>query len=218
MKSNSASVSATIFAGIGIGLLTGILLGMSVSNVVGTVIAGLTALLAAFLGLSEKASKPPADQDTNDTKYPEVRSSSLRIGSFGLACVGGIMLGVYIRTHDSLSPSVETRYEAWKRIGFTEKEARELIAFERIKTASDKPEKDAATTNKIAPERSVLFASMGENCNDLDPEKFTSVSETLHAWNLTGGKWAQFAKLISENIPSEKQKAALIQTWKILCD
>lgn len=210
--------SATIFAGIGIGLLTGILLGMSVSNVVGTVIAGLTALLAAFLGLNEKAGKATTEAETGESKYPELGSSSLRIGSFGLACVTGIVLGVYVRTHDSLSPSLEERYESWKKIGFTDKEARELIASERIKAYADKPEKEAASANKPAPEHSVLFASLGENCNDLNPEKYTSVTETLQAWNLQGGKWAQFAKLIHEEIATEKQKTALIQAWKILCD
>ena len=67
-----------VVAGGGMGLLVGVLLGLSVAQAVGGVIAALSALIGAFLGLTGGGG-----------------TRSWRIGGFGLACVIGVLLGLF---------------------------------------------------------------------------------------------------------------------------
>lgn len=205
-----------IFSGIGIGLLVGILLGLSVSPVVGSVVGGLAALFAAFFGLSERKNSSITDVK-DDRIFSQAKLNALRIGSFGFACIIGIILGILIRSHNLLSSSYEDQHNLWKKIGFNDKEARELVAFDELGITQMNWQIDTTREPGIR-KASVLFAVNEENCNDLRVNKFKDVPEVLNAWILEGGKWAKFARLIEENIHPENQKKSLEQTWEILCE
>jgi MFS family permease len=108
-------IVAQLFSGVGLGALVGLLVALSTEHVVGSVIAALTALLAGFFGLS----KIELDQ-------------GWRIGSFGFACVAGVVAGLMIRNGGDLLPSVASQMEAWTSAGYSEQQARELVALQRL--------------------------------------------------------------------------------------
>lgn len=108
-------VVAQIFSGIGLGALVGLLVALSTAHVVGSVIAALTALLAGFFGLS----KIELDQ-------------GWRIGSFGFACVVGIIAGLMIRNGGDLLPTAESQIAEWTAAGYSAEQARELVALQRL--------------------------------------------------------------------------------------
>lgn len=103
---------AAIFNGLGIGLFLGLLLGLSVSPVVSGVIGTISSLLAILIGLNEKFLNP---------------IKSLRIGSFGLFSVIGILLGLYIRANDPFAPSLTGKMRTYTDIGYSEIEARGFV-------------------------------------------------------------------------------------------
>src|SRR5687767_7048008 len=110
------SLPAQIFSGIGLGGLVGLLVALSTAHVVGSVIAALTALLAGFFGLSNT----------------QVDTSGWRIGSFGFACVIGVIAGLWIRNGGELVPTVVSQIEEWTSAGYPEEQARELVALQRL--------------------------------------------------------------------------------------
>jgi hypothetical protein len=90
------SIVAQIFSGVGLGALVGLLVALSTDHVVGSVIAALVALLAGFFGLS----KVEVDK-------------GWRIGSFGFACIVGVVAGLMIRNGGDLLPTVGSQVEGW---------------------------------------------------------------------------------------------------------
>lgn len=106
---------ADIVAGGGMGLLVGMLLGLSVAQAVGGVIAALSALIGGFLGL---------------TGGGEARS--WRTGAFGLACVAGALLGLFVRSGAVLAPSIEQDVVQWQRAGYSKEQALSYVAFARL--------------------------------------------------------------------------------------
>ena len=109
------AVVAQIFSGIGLGALVGLLVALSSAHVVGSVIAALTALLAGFFGLS----KVELDK-------------GWRIGSFGFACIVGVIVGLMIRNGGELLPTVESQVQEWTSAGYSEQQARELVSLQRL--------------------------------------------------------------------------------------
>src|SRR5688500_20396205 len=108
-------VRGQIFSGIGLGALVGRWVALSTAHVVGSVIAALTALLAGFFGLSNT----------------QVDTSGWRIGSFGFACIIGVIAGLWIRNGGELLPTVESQIGEWTSAGYPEEQARELRSEER---------------------------------------------------------------------------------------
>jgi len=53
----------------------------------------------------------------------------VRIGAFGFFCVAGIFTGMYIRTNNGLLPSRSKMMAAYTKVGFSEQEARDFIAY-----------------------------------------------------------------------------------------
>ena len=118
-----------VFAGIGIGVLMGLIIGLSVSPVVKSILGTLAGLLGVFLGLQEnifgKSKQPP------DSTSPIILSS-LRAGSFGLACAITILFGLYIRTHDAIGLTPKDQVKKWIDAGYKKPLARELALVEKM--------------------------------------------------------------------------------------
>jgi hypothetical protein len=113
-KAGALSLTTAVINGAGVGLLLGALLGLSISPVVSGVIGTISGLLAVLLGLSEKYINP---------------LKSVRIGAFGIFCVAGIILGMYIRTNKGLLPSRQKMMQEYTAVGFSKEEARDFIAY-----------------------------------------------------------------------------------------
>jgi len=108
------NIITALFNGAGVGLLLGVLLGLAISPVVSGIIGTLSGLLAVLLGINEKYISP---------------LKGVRIGAFGFFCVAGIFTGMYIRTNNGLLPSRTKMMEEYTKVGYTQQEARDFIAF-----------------------------------------------------------------------------------------
>lgn len=123
--------AATILAGTGMGLLLGIIMGLSVSEVVKVIMASLTALLGVFLGFDKRSFSAMSEEEFRKDKQ-ETLLTALRAGSFGLAVVAGILLGMWVRTNDIFTPSVKSQVKEWTDAGYDEKYALKLVAYQRL--------------------------------------------------------------------------------------
>ena len=112
-----AGPAVSVFSGAGIGLMVGVLLALSASPTVGIFIGALGSGLAALLGL-------------NDSSFSQAKG--LRIGSLGFAVLVGLGIGLYARTHDSLAPSLETQRQEYVALGFTDREALDILRARRL--------------------------------------------------------------------------------------
>jgi len=186
---------SAVFNGIGIGLLLGILLGLSISPVVSGVIATLSGLLAVLLGLDEK--------------YLDTLKS-LRIGAFGISAVAGIILGLYIRAHDPLSPSLLDKKNEYVKLGFSEAEARSFIV-----------KKVMADTVKNAKDENVLYSSTIDigACDVLSVAQENQPSgEIVNTFIMAAGTWKEFAETFQNDLPDELVGKSLLTMRDCFCN
>ena len=95
-----------------LGLLIGLLVGLSTSPVVGTFVGTIAALAVTLLsaGLGTKSKdKDPISKKANEAQ--PVKFNYAAIVGFSLFCILGIISGIWLRTHDILSPSLERRLD-----------------------------------------------------------------------------------------------------------
>ena len=185
---------SAVFNGLGIGLLLGILLGLSVSPVVSGVIATISSLLAVLIGLNEKF--------LDSLK-------SLRIGSFGLFTVIGIILGLYLRVNEPFKPGLLDQLEEYRSIGLSDEKARELIIGSI-----------EADTTRIARKSTVLFSGTIEakDCDYLNViDSSTPITETIEIFKGQKGFWADFADEVDKTIPEAEKSQVLLTIRDILC-
>jgi hypothetical protein len=196
------SIIAAIINGIGVGLLLGLLLGLAVSPVVSGVIGTLSSLLVILLGL-------------NDKYVGTVKS--LRIGAFGLFAVVGILLGMYIRTHNALSPPMLEMKQKYLETGFDENQS---LYFTALKYFDHVPvgwfgtsEKDTIAFSKTDKSvKSHLFSSeidAGQCALLKSANKDFPKSEIIYSFEAAGGVWKALALNLSD-LPDEVFISALL--------
>ena len=113
------------------GLLLGLIMGLSISPTTKIVMGALAAILGTFLGFDKSAFKDTSTDGTQSTSSTFLRE--LRVGSFGIAVVAGILLGLTIRTNELLSPTIAESVEKWVVAGYKPEVAREFVALERLR-------------------------------------------------------------------------------------
>jgi hypothetical protein len=193
-KVTRTNMLSAILNGLGIGLLLGILLGLSISPVVSGVIATISSLLAVFLGLNEKY--------LNALK-------SVRIGSFGLFAVVGIILGIYIRSSEPFAPSLLDKKNEYLAIGIDSITANSLlVGFVQ------------ADTGKVRRQANVLYASTIKT-GDCEILMYASedapADETINTFNSAGGTWKEFAETYKNDLPEKVVPNALIAMRDCFC-
>ena len=183
-------IVAQIFSGVGLGALVGLLVALSTDHVVGSVIAALVALLAGFFGLS----KVEVDK-------------GWRIGSFGFACIAGVIVGLMIRNGGDLLPSVASQMKEWKSAGYSEQQARELVALQRLGVKPGGVELvQQPTVNALFNTEDKVLCGRLENVPD--------VQSRLRILRQQGGT---LAALAAQAEASSDPAAALAAGVKLLC-
>ncbi len=194
-KISTLRAATAILNGMGIGLLLGMLLGLSISPVVSGVIATLTGLLAVLLGLDEKYLDP---------------LKSLRIGTFGIFAVLGIMAGLNIRANDSFAPTMLEKKNEYVALGYTDAEARAFIT-----------KSIEADTGKTRREAGVLYSSTVDAgaCDVLVyANEDTPLPELLNTFREAGGTWKELAENFKNDLPDELVKVSLLSMRDCFCD
>ncbi len=216
----SISLKLSLFGGAGIGLLFGIIMGTSVEPLVATMFGTLTTILAAILGLNDKY--------FNDAK-------AVRIGAFGFACVIGAYLGLFVRTHNLLSPSLADLKQEYLAIGYTEQQALNfitqkefgvaLIAATDITSVNDVDAKGSVQAVQASPmlakqHSSLLFSAPVElsGCDELEyTDDSLPLDEVINNFELTGGVWEVLGMHVSDAILEERQKSILLTVKDSAC-
>ncbi|MER9867198.1 hypothetical protein NKJ35_08300 [Mesorhizobium sp. M0136] len=112
-----SSTTIDVISGISLGFLTGLLVGLTTASVTSSVISSLLALVVAIVGLSK------------DSNVLFSTNNSIRLSSFAFAAIISVLLGLYMRTHDLLSPSPAQLYNELKLASYSDDDARSLVRF-----------------------------------------------------------------------------------------
>lgn len=120
---------AEIFSGIGLGMLVGLIIGLSVSHIVGIVLGALTSLLASFFGLT--AVKEDVQSNV------KLHSRPMTIIYFSLSTFAFILIGIYLRTHNVLSPSIKEQKEDLIEMGLKSEDIGKMLLKIRYNLALD---------------------------------------------------------------------------------
>ncbi len=205
-------IASQIFSSVGIGSLIGILLGLSSSPVVGLVVGSITALLASLIGLKTPATD---DSDSQVLTSSQLKLAGIRTGSFGLACVLGIVVGIYMRTHNVLSPvepTLEVQFNELTQIGFSPKEARDLLVIKRFgnKSTANKGESSAATQSL---EKTVLFATDSALCEQIAVDRFESFTALISFYrSLELNELSAMAVAINQHVNDDDTRMAIMKS------
>ncbi|MDX1677494.1 hypothetical protein [Arsukibacterium sp.] len=195
----SPSVAADLFCGAGIGVLLGTLVGLSANEVVAELVVGIVAILAAALGLVSASEK--------------IGARPWRIGAFGFFATVSVIVALMVRTHDSLAPSAMEQHRLWTAIGFSEREAAELVAYRQLGL---KPDGAQLEPQVLKGKAAVLYAADAETCRDLAPGGYSDNAELLNAWSLQQGAWADVAA-IAVTLSPEQARLLLAASWALAC-
>ncbi len=202
---------SAIINGTGVGLFLGILLGLAVSPVVSGIIGTLSSLLVVLLGL-------------NDKYLTSIKS--LRIGFFGIFAVAGVLLGMYIRTNDALSPTTTELKDEYSLAGYSDDQALYYISQQMFghvpsgwfgTSASDTVFSKAGANN---PQKSILFSTTVDagQCYMLKSAKSTfPKSEIINSFKRAGGAWATFAEKMQEGLPDQAYVDAMLVLRDSFC-
>jgi hypothetical protein len=187
-----------IYAGLGLGLLVGTIIGLSIAEVTGIVVGALTSLLAAFFGLRSNKEGETGNQ--------------MVIGTFGIICLLGIFLGLYIRTHNLLSPSLSSEIKEYQEASFDANEIKEIILFTKLGLVPEgfQFSKEGKEAGNAA--LSVVMASDQDElhlCVVIDEN--SSLDDIKEAFGESGGKYQEIEAHLSTMIsdPAELRNTLL---------
>lgn len=209
-------MSFEVLAGSGLGLLVGLLLGLSSSHVVSLVIAALATGMVTLLGFTRDAR---VDQTSHSV------GSAVRLGCFGIACAAAVLLGLAIRTHDWLSPSLHDQIKRVHEAGYTLDQAREWVATRNLgsgfslvdSTKSSSADTDSQNTSNPPVASSVLFSDqLSGQCQYFNTAQYKNPGEELKALRLVGGTYAAYAKKI-EKLNAQQQQTVVDGLHLLFC-
>jgi uncharacterized protein (DUF1810 family) len=222
-SSNSGN-AINVFSGLGMGLLVGIIVGLSVSPVVSIILGALTSLLAAFLGLQGEGGA------TEEGIMSKLKLNGVRIGSFGFACVAGILFGLFMRSSNPFADSIDAQVAKWTKAGYSPTEARQYVAWQTL--GIQPKETQVQITDVQKAQSGSLFGTLADLdlCNKIsserygnDPSEILRVYRGLYKPEVEDEKNTLFQKLGSladaiERLPADGQIKTLKAVEEVLCE
>lgn len=177
-----------------LGALVGTLIGLSIHEVVGSTLAALLALLAGYFGLRQ--------EDVGS------RPAATRIALFSLACLAALLLSLYARTHNMLSPSLDAELRELKaQHVLTDEDVRSITLFKKfglVPAGFTGAQPDASRSDTI------VFANPDAwDCTHLQADLFATPQERLEAMRTIGGAWTKLAEQAAGADPA--RQAELMQ-------
>ena len=193
------------------GVLVGLLVGLSASPVTGTLVGALVALLAGVFGIAEKL---PTGLG---------RTGAIRLTAFAVSCAVALLLGIFMRTHQVLSPSVkDLRAQLSEMEIKSEEEQKQMLRFLRFgllpSNAQAVKKDDEAAASIIKSVQSTLYAESTSFCAGLrDLIATDAVAEDLLSYLRTGSDATKRIALSLGNLPKTEQLDALKKGPLFLC-
>jgi hypothetical protein len=211
-------MAAQVFSGLSIGLLLGILVGLSASPVAALVVGALAAMLSTLV-------LPQSKGSATDTTPARQQAAAWRSGALGVAAIVGLVAGIWVRTHDALSPPAATppslaqQVAAVQAAGFSAEEARRLVASREFSGARGASASGEAPPKAQGRGSSVLFGADADSCERMAPSRYKDVATAAAAYEAAGfTALASFARSLQADLPDDSQrKVALVAAVGALC-
>ena len=198
-----------LLAGVSAGLLLGFIMGLSFSPVVGTFIGLLAPIAIAWMTFRVDNKK---DEGSNDNASQSVHAK--KIAFFCSAALVGIIVGIFIRTHNTLGISfkdeIDTKVSAWNGAGLTKEAALNLVALEYINKAPKKEGSRSFTTGLFN-----FSHSPESNLKHLDPSRYSNTNELLEAYKAHEGPAAAIASVM-QSLNEDQRKELADSIWNIV--
>ncbi len=188
-----------------LGLLTGLLVGMSTSGVTASVVSAALAMVAGVVALTGIANPfLPKGEDA------AVRSAGhdWAVFFFAVVTIIGLGSGLWMRTHDSLSPTPDELVARWQAAGFEAAEARGIVVRQLAGAVGEGGGKDTGARASAT----VLFAGDAATCQRTDPSRAPDADEARNSWSLAPEPWPALAKSLAA-LPKDSLQAV----WTGLC-
>ena len=172
-----------------LGQLVGILLGLSVSESVSSTISALIGLFTTLTGLyfGSKIIDPNSTNEQVERSILLIKLSYIQVAGFSSFCLIGVLLGLYARTHNLLSPVSK----------------KEVVVSKT----------DEGTAKKVGSTETVLFSY--EACETLsrieDPEVL------MDQLSIYGPEWNDFISNVRSEVQKSKQLPVLKSFIKLNC-
>lgn len=202
---------AMVAAACGLGLLTGLLVGLSTAGVTASVVSALLAMAAGVAALTGVTNP---FLPTGDSAAGRSATHNWALLAFALAAVAGLGGGLWVRTHDLLSPSPQEVAARWQAAGLSKESAARLAVLQLTgATLAEDGGMEAAADNQPSALASVLFSVVAaEDCQRTDPSRAPDADEARTAWSLAPAPWPALAESLVE-----APQSTLLAVWTGLC-
>jgi len=204
-------------AGASVGTLVGLIVGLSASAVVSTVLGAISAGLLGLLGMSKSSSNAQPDGGSRSL-------ATFRILGFGAFCSLFLLVGILLRTHDVLAPSLESQnQELAKSNIFSRAEIQQILLLKQFGLAPAANDPSALRiSNPKNPSGTgvstgILFAGNTEICNVIRRDQYASPAAYVEGLKAHGGEFANLANIIGRQSVQD-QEAFATTLSKLLCD
>lgn len=207
-------------AGVSLGVFLGLLVGLSISPTATIVVSALAAAIAGILAVD---------------KSGRIGGSAPRMVGFGFSAVVALILGIYLRTHNSLSPTYAAEVADVRGLVKTDEEARQLILISHFGSLVPASAAESATSKKFSSEepeksnvsqaqkpndrytRTYLSAAGSSDCAILDPHNIKSDGlDNLLRVNAKGA-WKDLAQSL-DGLNGRDKLAAFDAAWRLACE
>mgnify|MGYP001258236078 CR=1 FL=1 len=195
---------ARIAASGAIGALLGTSLGLSVTEVIGSFLAVVVGIAVAVLGLSKQI------------VGERVKLDYLQIATFAGVTLIFILVGVFIRANDILSPSTGDKINAikmWSSININPEYATYIV------TGIPPPHQGGSSfdsNERVRTLSSVLSSGAGDDmCASLDPSQIDGIDNKIKT--LRANDLKKMADIIDDEKGSAVGEKIYSSFWRLLC-
>lgn len=201
---------AMFLAAVSLGLLTGLLIGLSSSGVTASVVSAVLAMAAGVVALTGvKNPFLPKGEGAAERSAQH----NWAVAAFALVTIAGLASGLWMRTHNSFSPTPQELAAQWQAAGLSDQQAQRIAVLQLTGATLDEKGKIEAGGG-ATPAASVLFSAFSaENCQRTDPSRAPDAAEARNTWSLAPDPWPGLAKSLSD-----QPQALLRAVWSGLCE
>ncbi|MGF6562529.1 hypothetical protein [Erwinia aphidicola] len=198
------SYSTDIILGLSLGTLTGFIVGITTASVTSAILSSMLAMVSAFVGLAA------------EVKVFNSGINQVRVVAFCLSMMIAMTSGIWMRTHDVLSPSPQDIYKQFYNESFnsfSEYEAKEMVLFVRYGLVpQDKKVVEKVQQSKIT----ALFSGVPAWCGDLSARQNMPAVDLIIWLQQQGGEYRTLAERMLQ-LPQQRQEQIAHAALFYLC-
>lgn len=194
-----------VVTGLVLGALTGILVGLTTASVIATVLSSVLAIATTFVGLA------------GETKFAAVTVNHARVASFAAAMIFTLLGGMWIRTHDLLSPSPKELYDQLVAANIKPDDAGDLVMFAKFGLLpKDKSVTNSDPANVTKRIQTSLFANIPRWCDDFRQRQSQPIDDQIDWLAGQGGTYADLAARLKK-LPDDRRTEVVHSSLFYIC-